>query len=107
VPSIAQSCNHVKPSRDPPGSVSQRLSVYAHTTQRFRGSEHERRGFEVRRGRVLYRWLGDRKGRSLSHDDVTRDGKIVLALEETILLMGEIDRVNPWWPTGSEDLGDL
>jgi len=40
----------------------------------------------------------DRTGRTLSYDDVTRYGKIVGALRETIRLMAEIDDIIPSWP---------
>ena len=49
---------------------------------------------------VLEKWVKDRKGRTLSHDDVTRYGRIVVALRETIRLTAEIDEVVPWWPIG-------
>ena len=50
---------------------------------------------------VLHKWLKDRKGRTLSYDDVTHYGKIVVALKETIRLMQEIDEVideHGGWP---------
>ena len=47
---------------------------------------------------MLERWLKDRKGRTLSYDDATHYGKIVVALKETIRLMAEIDGVIPSWP---------
>ena len=47
---------------------------------------------------VLHKWLKDRKGRTLSYDDVAHYGKIVVALKETIRLMEEIDGVIPFWP---------
>jgi len=38
------------------------------------------------------------KGCTLSYDDVTHCGKVVVALEETIRLMQEIDGIIPSWP---------
>ena len=38
------------------------------------------------------------KGRTLSYDDVTHYGKIVVALRETMRLMEEIDEAIPSWP---------
>ena len=35
---------------------------------------------------------------SLSYDDVTHYGRIVVALKETIRLMARIDEVIPAWP---------
>ena len=37
-------------------------------------------------------------GGTLSRDDVTHYGKIVVTLKETIRLMGEIDELIPSWP---------
>jgi hypothetical protein len=41
----------------------------------------------------LLRWLKERKGRTLSDDDIAHYQKIVVALAETIRLMREIDEV--------------
>ena len=42
--------------------------------------------------------LNNRLVRTLSYDDVTHYGKIVVALKETMRLMEEIDEVIPSWP---------
>ena len=42
---------------------------------------------------VSEKWLKDRKGRVLSADDMAHYHRIVIALHETIRLMGEIDAV--------------
>ena len=42
---------------------------------------------------ISERWLKERKGRTLSKDDITHYHKIVVALSETIRLMTEIDEV--------------
>jgi hypothetical protein len=50
---------------------------------------------------VCEKWLKDRKGRTLSTDDITHYHKIVVALSETIRLMSEIDAViesHGGWP---------
>ena len=47
---------------------------------------------------MLERWLKDRNGRTLSYNDATHYGKIVVALRETIRLMPEIDEVIPSCP---------
>lgn len=50
---------------------------------------------------VCEKWLKDRKGRTLSDDDIAHYQKIVVALSETIRLMAEIDRVidaHGGWP---------
>src|SRR5450759_4642291 len=48
------------------------------------------------------KWLKDRKGRTLSAEDIAHYQKIVVALTETIRLMKEIDEVidvHGGWPT--------
>jgi hypothetical protein len=40
----------------------------------------------------------DHTGRTLSYDDVTHYGKIVVALKQTMRLMAEIDGLIPSWP---------
>ncbi len=72
--------------------------VYVNKTQYFQGVEREVWEFHIGGYQVLHKWLKDRKGRTLSYDDVTHYGKIVVALKETIRLMGEIDEVIPSWP---------
>jgi predicted helicase len=72
--------------------------VYINKTQYFEGVEPQVWGFHIGGYQVLDKWLKDRKGRTLSYDDVTHYGKIVVALKETIRLMAEIDEVIPSWP---------
>ncbi|MDP9262867.1 MAG: hypothetical protein M3O85_00940 [Acidobacteriota bacterium] len=47
---------------------------------------------------VCEKWLKDRRGRTLTHDDITHYQKVVTALAETIRLMQEIDAAIPKWP---------
>jgi type ISP restriction-modification system protein len=49
--------------------------------------------FHIGGYQVCEKWLKDRKGRTLSDDDVAHYQKIVAALSETIRLMAEIDEV--------------
>lgn len=58
--------------------------------------------------RVLYKWLSDRKGRTLLYDDLRHYGFIVSALFEPIGTMSEIDgaiAAHGGWPLKS--LGGL
>jgi hypothetical protein len=46
-------------------------------------------------------WLNDRKGRTLSAEDIEHYQRVVVALNETIRIMGEIDAViadHGGWP---------
>jgi hypothetical protein len=49
--------------------------------------------FHIGGYQVCEKWLKDRRGRTLSDDDIAHYQKIVIALKETIRLMGEIDKV--------------
>jgi hypothetical protein len=57
--------------------------------------------FHIGGYQVCEKWLKDRKGRTLSSEDITHYHRIVVALHETIRLMGEIDEVieaHGGWP---------
>ena len=54
--------------------------------------------FQIGGYQVCEKWLKDRKGRKLSYDDIEHYQKIVVALNETIRLMDEIDALIPKWP---------
>jgi hypothetical protein len=47
---------------------------------------------------VCQKWLKDRKGRTLSDEDILHYQKIVVALQETIKLMELIDQAIPGFP---------
>jgi len=81
-----------KPKPKPTGRV------YINKTQYFEGIEPEVWEFRIGGYQVLQKWLKDRKSRKLSFDDLFHYQKIVVALKETIRLMGEIDDVIPAWP---------
>ena len=97
MPSIAQFCSRVKRAWVPPSFIAQSGPVYINKTQYFEGVEPELWEFHIGGYQVLEKWLKDRKGRTLSCDDVTHYGKIVVALKETIRLMEEIDEIIPSW----------
>jgi hypothetical protein len=44
------------------------------------------------------KWLKDRRGRTLSNEDIEHYEKMVVAINETIRLMAEIDAAIPKWP---------
>ena len=57
--------------------------------------------FHIGGYQVCEKWLKDRKGRKLSKDDIAHYQKIVVALNETIRIMAEIDAViekHGGWP---------
>ena len=59
----------------------------------FHGVPEEVWDFQIGGYQVCHKWLKDRKGRTLSDEDIAHYQKIVVALNETIRLMGEIDEV--------------
>jgi hypothetical protein len=70
-------------------------------TTGFRGVPEAAWNFYIGGYQVGGRWLKDRKGRTLSEDDITHYQKIVVALNETIRLMQKIDAVidqHGGWP---------
>ena len=75
----------------------------------FHGVPEEVWDFHIGGYRVCHKWLKDRKGSTLSDEDVAHYQKIVVAQHETIRIMAEIDEVieaHGGWPdafqTGSE-----
>jgi len=70
-------------------------------TMGFQGVPEEVWDFPIGGYQVCHKWLKDRKGRTLSADDIAQYQKIVMALTETIRLMKEIDDVvehHGGWP---------
>jgi predicted helicase len=83
---------YTEPGQDVPGRV------YINKTQYFEGIEPEVWEFQIGGYQVLHKWLKDRKGRKLTFDDLFHYQKIVVALKETMRLMGEIDDLILSWP---------
>ena len=70
-------------------------------TSGFHGVPEAVWNFHIGGYQVCEKWLKDRKGRTLTAEDITHYHKIVVALSETIRLMGEIDEVideHGGWP---------
>jgi hypothetical protein len=70
-------------------------------TTGFNGVREDVWNFHIGGYQVCEKWLRDRKGRTLSEDDIAHYQKIVVALAETIRLMKEIDEVieqHGGWP---------
>ena len=71
----------------------------------FRGVPEEVWDFHVGGYQVCHKWLKDRKGRRLAARDVAHYQKIVVALNETIRIMAEIDQAieaHGGWPAAFE-----
>ena len=70
-------------------------------TIRFQGVPEKVWDFQIGGYQVCHKWLKDRKGRTLSDEDIAHYQKIVVTLDETIRIMAEIDEVieaHGGWP---------
>jgi len=65
--------------------------VYINSEQFFAGIPPDVWAFTIGGYQVCHKWLKDRKGRTLTFEDLHHYQKVVVALAETIRLMGEID----------------
>ncbi|MEK6284513.1 MAG: type ISP restriction/modification enzyme [Acidobacteriota bacterium] len=99
----------------PSHSEVEKVSYAGHTvwldkaqTRGFKGVPESVWSFHVGGYQVCEKWLRDRRGRTLSDEDITHYQRVVVALNETIRLMGEIDTVieeHGGWPlVGSQDV---
>jgi uncharacterized protein with von Willebrand factor type A (vWA) domain len=62
-------------------------------TQYFEGIPEEVYNFHIGAYQVCQKWLKDRKGRELTEEEIEQYQRIVVTLNETIRIMGEIDEV--------------
>ena len=68
----------------------------------FKGVPEEVWDFHIGGYQVCHKWLKDRKGRTLSDEDIAHYQKIVVALHETSRIMAEIDEdieAHGGWPS--------
>ena len=75
--------------------------VWINRAQYFEGVEEDAWAFTIGGYRPAEKWLKDRKGRTLSEDDIAHYRKIIAALTETKGLMAEIDDIieaHGGWP---------
>jgi hypothetical protein len=66
--------------------------------QYFEGVPPEVWSFHIGGYQVCERWVKDRRGRTLTYDDLEHYCKVVTALSETVRLMAEIDATIQHWP---------
>ncbi len=82
-------------------SQTQQGRIYINKTQYFEGVPSEIWNFHVGGYQVCHKWLKDRKGRTLTFDDLKHYQRIVAALAETITLMEQVDEAieeHGGWP---------
>ena len=66
--------------------------------QYFDGIPPEVWAFHVGGYQVCDKWLKDRRGRTLTYDDIEHYRRIITALQATLHLMSDIDAAIPTWP---------
>ena len=69
--------------------------VYINKTQYFEGIEQDLWEYQIGGYQVLYKWLKDRKSRKLSLEDIKHYCTVVTALQKTIEIQEEIDKLYP------------
>jgi hypothetical protein len=82
-------------------SASRRGRVHINPSRWFEGIPENVWNFHIGGYQVCEKWLKDRRGRVLSEEDIAHYQKVVVALNETIRLMAEIDKVieaHGGWP---------
>jgi hypothetical protein len=82
-----------KPPQSKPALAERRYSG-----QYFEGVPPEVWNFHIGGYQVCEKWLKDRRGRTLTYEDLEHYRKVVTAIQETIRLMAEIDAAIPKWP---------
>jgi hypothetical protein len=90
-----------KPTEDRPGRV------FVNKSQHFEGVSEEVWEFTIGGYKPAEKWLSDRKGRSLSYDDIDWYRHICAALGETLQVMSKIDEAiegHGGWPISYEQL---
>ena len=93
---IVEKIEYLEPHENP-----EQGRVYINKEQYFEGVPPKVWNFHVGGYQVCQKWLKDRKGRTLTFEDIQHYQRIVSALGETIGVMEQIDRVieeHGGWP---------
>ena len=72
--------------------------VWINTGQYFDRVPEEVWNFKIGGYQVCDKWMKDRKGRTLSWEDINHYQQVVVALNETIRIMESIDVIIGEWP---------
>ena len=101
---VVEKVTYTEPSGD-----AEQGCVWINKTQYFEGVPPDVWDFHVGGYKVCEKWLKDRKGRTLSFDDIRHYQRIVAALAETRLLMEQVDEAidtyGGWPMTTHADIG--
>jgi len=97
---VVEKVEHWPPTADRPGRV------FINEAQYFEDVPSEVWAFQVGGHQVCEKWLKDRKGRRLSHEEITTYCRIVGALRDTLDIMRRIDATvaaHGGWPLSPPD----
>jgi Type ISP C-terminal specificity domain len=72
--------------------------VWINDTQFFGGVTLPVWSFDIGGYDICEKWLEYREGRELTYQEIQHYQKMVVAISETIRLVGEIDALIPGWP---------
>ena len=78
---------------EPDAAQGRRGRVYINAEQYFDGVAPEVWEFHIGGYQVAEKWLKDRKGRTLTYDDIEHYQRTLAALAETMALMARVDEV--------------
>ncbi len=92
-PQVVEGVRYVIPPGPPLEKGGGKGRVYINSEQYFEGISPEVWAFTIGGYQVCHKWLKDRKGRTLSFEDLHHYQRVVVAMAETIRLMGEIDHI--------------
>ena len=95
--------NRVGKFRHAADSDSQTGRVWINETQYFDGVDRETYDFGIGSYQPAQKWLNERKGRTLSQEEIDYYGRIIAALSETQQLMVDVDDIieeHGGWPDG-------
>ncbi len=67
--------------------------VYINSKKYFEGVEQEIWEYQIGGYQVCHKWLKDRKGRTLSLDEIKHYCKVVTAIQHTIKIQKKIDSI--------------
>ena len=89
---VVEKLRYTQPADDTPGRV------HINATQYFEPVPPDVWEFHIGGYQVCAKWLKDRRGRALDFSDVKHYCAIISALQQTSVLMSEIDAAIPAWP---------
>jgi hypothetical protein len=98
---VVEQANYITPEKEDRAKGIRRGRVYINSDQYFEGISPAVWQMRIGSYQVCEKWLKDRKGRALTHDEIEHYQRTVSALAETRTLMAQIDSLisdHGGWP---------